>query len=436
MAHGLARGALAAYRWAGVGVYPFLKPYLAIRGTNGELPSSRRKERFGHASQERPDGPLVWFHATRAAGVTAVLPLIREVRKRGIQVLLTTGTANAAEIVMRRMPEGIIHQYVPLDLSPAVRRFLEHWQPDAAIMAEPEVWPVTVMELGARHIPQIIVNGRLSDATYARWKRAHFMVEQLFRNLALVIAQTDADSAKYASLGALPVLVAGSLEAENDPLPVDQDELQRIMRALGPRKCWAAVFTHPGEEEMVGRIHRQLKSRNDQLTIIVPHERSRVDEVEEALAKSGLEVARLSSEVNISASTDILLADRIADLGIVLRVSEIAFIGGSIGAEGGQSPMEAAQLGCAVLSGGAVQNFRESYQRLAKNGSAKIVRDEQMLAKGVHYLMNNDEVRGQMIEAGQNTLYEMKGALAMTMKGLEPYVSPLALKVRLDSKRR
>ena len=88
-------------------------------------------------------------------------------------------------------------------------------------------------------------------------------------------------------------------------------------------------------------------------------------------------------------------------------------------------------LGCAVLSGAHVQNFREAYQQLARNGSAKMVRDIEMLAKGVHYLLANDETRRQMINAGQETVQEMRGALKATVKGLEPYINPLTVKARL-----
>ena len=88
-------------------------------------------------------------------------------------------------------------------------------------------------------------------------------------------------------------------------------------------------------------------------------------------------------------------------------------------------------LGCAVLSGPNVQNFRESYQRLAKSGSARMVRDVEMLAKGVAYLLTHDDIRRKMIEAGQDSIQEMRGALVETVRSLEPYLNPLTVKARL-----
>jgi 3-deoxy-D-manno-octulosonic-acid transferase len=118
-------------------------------------------------------------------------------------------------------------------------------------------------------------------------------------------------------------------------------------------------------------------------------------------------------------------------MGLYLRLTEIAFVGRSLFAEGGQNPLEPAMLGCAILSGGNVQNFREAYQKLARSGSARMVRDTEMLAKGVHYLLTNDEARGNMIQAGITTVHEMRGALTATLKGLEPYINPLTVKARL-----
>ena len=430
----MARLALSAYKWAGFALFPLLNPYLAIRSAKGKEDKARRSERFGYPGVDRPQGPLVWFHAASVGETTAVIPLIREVRKRGIQVVLTTGTVTSARVALERVAEGVIHQFVPLDIKPAVSRFLDYWQPDLAIIAESEIWPVTMMELGVRHIPQILVNGRLSDRSFARWRRMPALAEALFKNLALVIAQSDADAAKYSELGALPVTVSGNLKVDNDLPPHDPVALERYKSQIGERKTWAAISTFDGEEAAAGRVHARLKQANGLLTIIVPRHPERSDDIEKALAEQGLIVARRTRNDPITPETDIFLGDTIGEMGLYLHLTEIAFVGRSLYAEGGQNPMEPAMMGCAVLSGGNVQNFRESYQRLASNGSAKIVRDEDILAKGVHYLLNNDPVRHAMIDAGHNTVHEMRGALTATIRGLEPYINPLAMKAWLETR--
>ncbi|KQS91191.1 MULTISPECIES: lipid IV(A) 3-deoxy-D-manno-octulosonic acid transferase [unclassified Rhizobium] len=432
MSRTLARLALSSYRWIGSAIYPFVWSYLAARAAKGKEDSTRRQERYGHASAARPQGPLVWFHAASVGETTAVIPLIREVARRGISVVLTTGTKTSAHVASERLGSNIIHQYVPLDFKPAVARFLDYWEPDLAIIAESEIWPMTIVELGHRHIPQVLVNGRLSDRTFGRWKKRLWLADALFENLALVIAQSELDADRFRTLGALPVMVSGNLKVDTDAPPHDGHALRHYRQQIRDRKTWAAISTFEGEENAAGIVHRALKERTGLLTIIVPRHPERADAIESMLTSKGLKVARRTRNDPITPETDIFLGDTIGEMGLYLRMTEVAFVGRSLFAEGGQNPLEPAMLGCAILSGGNVQNFRDTYQMLAKNGSAKIIRDVEMLAKGVNYLLVNDEVRRKMIDAGLETVHEMRGALSATIRGLEPYINPLTVKARLQ----
>ncbi|WP_275789220.1 lipid IV(A) 3-deoxy-D-manno-octulosonic acid transferase [Pararhizobium gei] len=431
----LARVALSGYRWIGTAIYPLVWSYLAARAAKGKEDSGRRQERYGHASKPRPQGPLVWFHAASVGETIAVVPLIKEVARRGIAVVLTTGTTTSARLAADRLGSGIIHQYVPLDFKPAVARFLDYWEPDLAIIAESEIWPMTIVELGERHIPQVLVNGRLSDRTFSRWKKRPWLADALFENLALVIAQSDLDAERFRTLGALPVMVSGNLKVDTDAPPHDGQVLKQYRQQIQGRKTWAAISTFEGEENAAGVVHRALKERTGLLTIIVPRHPERCDAIEAMLNAKGLTVARRTRNDPITPETDIFLGDTIGEMGLYLRLTEVAFVGRSLFADGGQNPLEPAMLGCAILSGGNVQNFRETYQTLAKNGSAKIIRDVEMLAKGVNYLLVNDEMRRKMIDAGLETVHEMRGALSATIRGLEPYINPLTVKARLQPRR-
>ncbi|PYE36200.1 3-deoxy-D-manno-octulosonic-acid transferase [Rhizobium sp. PP-F2F-G38] len=426
-----ARAALSGYRWVGTAVYPLVWSYLALRAARGKEDRARRQERYGFPSASRPQGPLVWFHAASVGETMSVIPLIKEIHRRGIAVVLTSGTTTSARVVAERLGDIAIHQYVPLDFKPAVSRFLDYWEPDLAIIAESEIWPMTIMELGKRHIPQILVNGRLSDRSFARWKKRPNLADAIFENLALVIAQSEADAERFSALGALPVMVSGNLKVDTDAPPVDNAVLRQYRQQIETRKTWAAISTFEGEEAAAGSVHLALKERNALLTIIVPRHPERCDAIEAMLVAKGLTVARRTRNDPVTPETDILLGDTVGEMGLYLRLTDVAFVGRSLFGEGGQNPIEPAMLGCAILSGGNVQNFRETYQTLAKNGSAKIVRDTEMLAKGVHYLLTNDEVRRKMIEAGQEAVHEMRGALSATIRGLEPYINPLTVKARL-----
>lgn len=427
-----ARFALSGYRLAGMAAYPFARPYLSYRAAKGKEDKQRRLERFGYSSADRPRGPLVWFHAASVGETLALVPLIREIRKRDIHVLLTTGTVTSADISRTRLGDDVIHQYVPLDIKICINRFLNYWTPDAAITAESEIWPVTMMELERRHIPQIRVNARISDRSFDRWRNHSDLAEALFSKLALVVVQSDVDAERFRDLGSWPVVTSGNLKGDTDPPPCDQAVLDVYRRQIGNRKTWAAISTFDGEEKAAATVHAAIKSRDGQLTIIVPRHPERGDEIEAMLKGVNLNVARRSRNDVISPDTDIFLGDSIGEMGLYLRLTELAFVGRSLTAEGGQNPLEPAMLGCAVLSGAHVQNFREAYQKLLRSGGGRIIRDVEMLAKAVHYLLANDNERYKMIDAGGKVIQDLRGALSLTLKALEPYINPLTVSAKLQ----
>jgi 3-deoxy-D-manno-octulosonic-acid transferase len=431
-----ARTVLAAYRLAGSAASPLVGPYVAWRATKGKEDPNRRHERSGYAGKPRPDGPLIWAHAASVGETIAIIPLIESILSLGVNVVLTTGTVTSAQVADERLGDRIVHQFVPLDLKPAITRFLNHWQPDLAIIAESEIWPMMIMELGSRRIPQVLVNGRLSERSFAAWKKRPYIAEALFENLSHVVAQSDADAERFEALGARPVTVSGNLKVDTNPPPVDERALHAISRQLSLRPTWAAVSTHEGEERMAAEIHKMLRSRHPGLlTIIVPRHPERALALAVEFAAMGLKVVMRSSGDRIRSDTDILLGDTIGEMGLYLRLTEIAFVGRSLTSEGGQNPLEPAMLETAVLAGRNVQNFREAYQRLIDSGAAKLVADRDMLAGAVNFLLLNDGTRRTMMAAGAATVEEMRGALAKTLKALEPFIHPLIVKARLRGTR-
>ncbi|TIM08664.1 MAG: 3-deoxy-D-manno-octulosonic acid transferase, partial [Mesorhizobium sp.] len=331
---------LSAYRFAGAAAYPLVGPYVAWRTSRGKEDRYRRRERYGVAGRARPDGPVIWIHAASVGETIAVVPLVESILDYGVNIVLTTGTVTSAQVADERLGDRIIHQYVPLDLKPAVSRFLDHWQPDLAIIAESEIWPMTILELGARRVPQVLVNGRLSDRSFKSWKKRANIAEALFENLAHVVAQSDVDGERFLALGARPVTVSGNLKVDTSPPPVDERALATLRRQIGTRPTWAAISTHDGEE-----VHATLHKRHHGLlTIVVPRHPDRGEALAAQISGMGLKVARRSKGDRIAADTDILLGDTIGEMGLYLRLTEIAFVGRSLTSEGGQNPLEPAML--------------------------------------------------------------------------------------------
>jgi 3-deoxy-D-manno-octulosonic-acid transferase len=434
MSHRWARAILTTYRLAGAAAYPFVGGYVAYRASRGKEDRARRRERYGVTRAERPDGPLIWVHAASVGETLAVTPFIRKIAADGIHVVLTTGTVTSAAVAQERLGDRIIHQYVPLDLKPAIDRFLNHWMPDLAIMAESEIWPMTILELGARRIPQVLINGRMSDRSFAAWQKRPHLAEALFENLAHVVAQSETDGERFHALGARPVTVSGNLKVDTVPPPVDMPALDNLKEALAGRPTWASVSTHQGEEEIAAHVHLALKKRHPRIaTILVPRHPDRADAIVELLEAKGLKIARRSKGEVPQDDTDIYLGDTIGEMGLYLRLTEIAFVGRSLAGQGGQNPLEPAMLDTAVLSGMNVQNFRDAYQTLIQAGGAKLVRDQDMLAGAVNYLLSNHDAREAMIAAGSNAVADMRGALTKTLAALDPFITPLVVKARLTS---
>jgi 3-deoxy-D-manno-octulosonic-acid transferase len=431
-----ARTVLAAYRVAGSAAFPLVGPYVAWRASKGKEDPNRRRERSGYASRPRPEGPMIWAHAASVGETNAIVPLLECILDLGVNVVLTTGTVTSAQVAEERVGDRVIHQFVPLDLRPAISRFLDHWQPDLALIAESEIWPMTIMELGLRRIPQVLVNGRLSERSFTSWQKRPHIAEALFENLSHVVAQSNEDAERFEALGARPVTVSGNLKVDTNPPPVDQRALHAISRQLSLRPIWAAVSTHDGEERIAADIHLMLRSRHPGLiTIIVPRHPERAAALAEEFASMGLRTVTRSSGDRLRSDTDIFLGDTIGEMGLYLRLTEIAFVGRSMTAEGGQNPLEPAMLDTVVLSGRNVQNFREAYQRLIDGGAAKLIADRDMLAGAVNYLLQNDKTRHRMMAAGVATVEEMRGALGKTLRALEPFIHPLIVKARLKGSR-
>jgi 3-deoxy-D-manno-octulosonic-acid transferase len=428
-----ARMTLRTYRFAGSIVYPFMGPFLAIRARNGKEDRSRRYERYGYPSADKPEGPLVWFHAASVGESMAVMPLIERVDALGINTIMTTGTVTSAELVADRLPERTFHQYVPLDLKPAVRRFITHWKPDLAVFTESEIWPMTVLELSARRIPQVLVNARMSDRSFDRWRAASKLASALFSNFAHVTAQSKVDAERFRTLGASPVSVSGNLKVDTQALPCDEAELAQLKIQIARRPTWIAASTHHGEEEIVAKVHLKLAANMPGfLTVLVPRHPNRGDEIAALLKRRGLRVARRSSNEPLSDDIDVYLGDTIGEMGLFLRLGSVAFIGRSMVATGGQNPLEPAQTGTAILSGQHVHNFRDAYSNLLHAGGARLVRDEENLAANLEFLLKNPAERGKMIAAATKTVREMGGALERTVEILDAYVFPLTVKRDLE----
>lgn len=427
-----ARFMLSAYRGLGTLLTPCVSPYLALRAARGKEDRRRLRERMGRTDKHRPEGPLIWLHAASVGETMALMPMIEKILSFRIHILLTTGTIASAQLVETRFGKRLIHQYVPLDLASAMRRFLDHWKPDLALVCESEIWPMRIVELDRRKIPQILLNAHLSERSFHSWQKHKQVARDIFSRFSAVICQSEEDSARYKELGAQRVCVSGNLKADVE-LPQSPEILRKYRAAIGARPTWAAISTHDGEELMAVRVHKILLKRYpDLLTIIVPRHIERMPAIEETLRVQGCSYVRRSLNDLPQPQTDILLGDTIGEMGLYLRLTEIAFVGKSLTAAGGHNPLEPALIGTAILSGPNIENFRETYRKLKENAAVQLVDDSTMLAGCVHHLLEHPETRRKMIEAGRKTASGMTGALKRSFEILKPFLQPLTVSAQLN----
>ncbi|MEX0814386.1 MAG: glycosyltransferase N-terminal domain-containing protein, partial [Dongiaceae bacterium] len=381
---------IGAYRRLSGLAAPALRLYLAARAHRGKEDPARLGERLGRPSRARPEGKLLWLHAASVGEAASALALLRRLAQARPEaaLLLTTGTLASARFIAGRLPEGALHQYLPLDCTAWVRRFLDHWRPDLAIWIESELWPNLIVETRARGVPTALVNGRLSERSFRRWRRAPGLAAELLGGFAVVLGQDPAQTERLAALGAFAATCAGNLKFAAEPLPADPAALADLRRAVAGRPSWLAASTHPGEEEIVAAAHARLAaSWPGLLTVIAPRHPARGGAIHRLLVDRGLSVARRSRGEPIGPATEIYLADTVGELGLFYRIAGVAFLGGSLVGHGGHNPLEPARLGTAVLSGPQTFNFAPIYARLLAAGAARAVADAPTLAAAVGELL-------------------------------------------------
>ena len=426
-----ARGGLALYGLGTTLAAPLLRRYLIRRQRRGREDPERLAERFGHPGLARPDGPLLWVNCASVGESLSALPLLQRLgdERPALRILMTTGTVTSARLMAERLPEGVLHQYVPIDVPAAVNRFLDHWQPDLAFFLEGELWPNLLSLTRRRGIAMALVNGRVSPRSFRSWNRCKPIVGALLRRFTLILAQSEEDRARFEALGAGGVGLAGNLKFAAPPLDADAEELARLKTMLDGRPLWLAASTHPGEEEQIAGAHRTLAARIPKLlTVIAPRHPNRGDEIESLLLDAGLRVARRSRADSVTGEHDIYLADTIGEMGLWFRLADIVFIGKTLVPKGGQNPIEAALLDCAILCGPHSDNFLRITGEMESAGALVRVADRNALARRIGALLDDPARRVGLATAAKDYAARQGRCLDGIAAALAPLLDQVAAK--------
>ena len=407
---------------------PFLPLLLKYRRARGKEDAARFAERLGKPGRPRPEGAVIWFHGASVGESVAILPLLTRLHSHlpRVTFLVTTGTVTSAKLMSDRLPEGALHQYVPVDRPAYVGRFLDHWHPDLAVWVESEFWPNLVMETKSRSIPMVVVNGRISQKSFEQYTKRRSLIEPVLSAFDLCLVQDEMEAERFRKLGARSIRAPGNLKFAAAPLPVNKEALEALNHSLQGRPCWLLASSFGGEEQMAATVHGRLKrSHPDVLTVIVPRHAHRGDAIFEQLTAAGLAVAQRSKNGQISAKTDIYLADTMGELGLFYRLVPIVCIGKSFTAKGGQNLLEPALLGKAILHGPHMDNFAAITRDMLTAKISWQVEDAARLADAVACLLTTPTECRQRGERARQYAQSQARVLDDTLQALAPILEPL-----------
>jgi 3-deoxy-D-manno-octulosonic-acid transferase len=348
---------------------PVLPFYLRRRVAKGKEIAERLAERQGH-SAARPPGRLIWCHAASNGETLSLLPLLEALAKQdpALSFLVTTGTVTSARLLEQRLSPELAprtqHRFLPLDVPRWVARFLAGWRPDLAVIVESEIWPNMLAAADRQGVPLALINARMSARSARGWGWVPGFARAVLGRFAMILAQTEADASRFSALAGREVPCWGNLKYAAPPLPADAPELARLSAAWAGRPVWLAASTHPGEDEIILAAHRLLTPDHPGLlTVIVPRHPQRGPDI--AALAGDLPVARRGTGQEAGPGVAVYVADTLGELGLFYRLARVALIGGSLVPHGGQNPLEAARLGCPIITGPHHFNFAEIITRLS-----------------------------------------------------------------------
>ncbi|KAH7445788.1 hypothetical protein KP509_01G024500 [Ceratopteris richardii] len=395
-------GVLSVYRALTSVASPCVFFHLLWRRLRGLEHHLHIPERMGRTSIVRPSGPLLWFHAVSVGEAMSAIPIIKHciLMRPSLNILLTTSTVTSYLLLQQTLPAGVLCQFAPIDTPDATENFLTHWHPDAGIFIESELWPNLLSSAFHKGVKLALINARMSSRSYNRWLLpvARHLIMDLLSVFRLIVPLSTEEATRYQILGAPPTTVhfAGNLKYVVDAVNSHDGKkvsISKLRADLGERSVWIAASTHPGEEHVIASIHMCLRlSLPNLITIIAPRHPERGTSIALEIQQRGLEVAVRSQGDHIHTTTDIYIADTIGELKNLYRVSEVAFIGGSlIKGMMGHNLAEAAAAGCAVLTGPYIGHFSQmvsDFHQVARDSIWQVAGKDD-LQNRLHLLFTN-----------------------------------------------
>ena len=389
-------------------------------------------EHFGFTPPVNDSIEPLWIHAVSVGEVLAITPLIKRLHTQqpSLKIVLTTTTPTGAKQA-ETLAGYVSHRYMPLDLSFAIRGFLKNVCPSTLVIVETELWPNLLHHVEKRGIPILVVNARLSERSFARYKKIPGLFQMIGPKLSEVMCHHSQDAQRFIKLGLPPskVSITGSIKYDVDISPDTSEHGRQLRKAtFGQRNIWTLASSHRGEDEQILRVHKVLLQRfPDLLLILVPRHPERFHEVFNVATKNGFNVVRRSAGTQVSSDVSVYLADTMGEMFTILSMSDICFMGGSLlgNKVGGHNLVEPAAMGVPTIIGPSYFNFKEITQGLIEEGATEVAGSDEEIIRAVEALVSSKGLREARAKNAMRVVAQNGGSIAKTIEKLTGHTATL-----------
>ena len=248
------------------------------------------------------------------------------------------------------------------------KKFINYWNPSAAIFVESEIWPNMLVNIKKKSIPLILLNARITKKSYSKWKMMPSTSNILFKSFDICFSQNKETTKYLKSLGSKKIKFIGNLKFSESKTQKNNNFDNNLKKIFKSKKIWCATSTHDAEEKICLLTHKKLKNKySNLLTIIIPRHIQRTNDIINEIKNLDLKVQTHSTNKKINKNTEIYLVDTYGETKSFFKICKTVFLGGSLINHGGQNPLEPARFGCKILHGPYIQNFTEIYKLLNQN---------------------------------------------------------------------
>ncbi|MEZ4598885.1 MAG: 3-deoxy-D-manno-octulosonic acid transferase [Syntrophotaleaceae bacterium] len=411
---------------------PLLPLHMLILLLRGK-PRQGIGERFGFLPKERfaalQGKKIIWIHAVSVGETRAVVPLLKALKKRFPDyALILSNVTETGSRVAASLAEIDLCFFFPYDFPFSVKQVLRRIKPAMVVVVETEIWPNFLRAAGRQGVPVALVNGRISDRSFPRYRKLQFFLEPILQQFSLLGMQSPLDAERVVAMGAPPerVTVTRNLKFDMQTGGLEEiqpDAIREEFRLARDCRLWVAASTHAGEEEQVLDVFRRLLDGGfDLLLVLVPRHPERCRAVAELLSARRIPFVRRSEieqTVEPLSGGMVLLVDSIGEVLKFYAVADLVFVGGSLVPVGGHNVLEASLLRKPVLFGPHMHNFKEISRLLIEAGGGISVVDADELHDRAAELLADPEAGRALGLRGYKLLEENRGATDHALKAME-----------------